>query len=151
MTDVLYIRIMAPQGHAVASSEQSSQRLPACPLPMLKLGYSSEDQRAHVLTQSDPWCMLGMEFKNHSLSLQQTISPLYLSSLLRWEHKSGSRGLTDYCLITAMCRTEKHWLLCKHRAHGVWDLERLPGKGVLEWAAVIVCLCSCSSLCCSLS
>lgn len=44
--DVFYTRIMAPRGHAVASSEQSSQRLPVCPLPTLKLEYSSEDQRA---------------------------------------------------------------------------------------------------------
>lgn len=49
MTDVFYTRIMAPRGHAVSSSEQSSQRLPVCPLPTLKLEYSSEDQRAMLI------------------------------------------------------------------------------------------------------
>lgn len=34
-----------------------------------------------------------------------------------------------------MCRREKHWLLCKHRAFCVWDLEKLPGKDVSSWTS----------------
>lgn len=34
-----------------------------------------------------------------------------------------------------MCRTEKHWLLCKHRAFCVWDLERPPGKDARSWTS----------------
>lgn len=34
-----------------------------------------------------------------------------------------------------MCRTGKHWLLCKHRAFCVWDLEKPPGKDVCSWTS----------------
>lgn len=46
---ILWITMMAPQGHPIASSGKSYQRLPASPLLALKLGKSSEDQKAHSL------------------------------------------------------------------------------------------------------
>lgn len=102
---------------------------------------------------SEFWWMLGWNFKAIGFvsAPQPSLLHLFRSSLLTWGQKSSSKCSRDYCLSDATCRTEKHWLSCKHRALSVWDLQKPPSKDVSSWTKGIVCCGSYSSFCCSLS